>query len=97
MSRLVKLCVFLLVVLLGLLFHLRNAQPVLIDYYIGALELPYSASMVLTLSLGVVLGVLVSLPTQLRLRRENARLQKKVFTAEQEITALRFIPVRDGL
>jgi len=97
MSRLVKLCIFLIVVLLGLIFHLRNGQPVIIDYYLGSLELPFSASIVFVLSLGVVLGVLVSLPVHIRLKRENARLRKQVSIAEQEINALRVIPVKDNI
>ncbi|MFT5351653.1 MAG: putative integral membrane protein, partial [Gammaproteobacteria bacterium] len=76
MSRLIKLCIFLLVLLLGLLFHLRNAQSVLVDYYLGVLELPFSATVVFVLTLGVVLGVLVSIPLQVRLKRENTRLRK---------------------
>ena len=97
MSRLLKFCVFLVVVLIGLIFHLRNEQPVILDYYLGHLELPFSASIVAVLSLGVVLGVLVTLPAQLRLKRENARLLKKVSLSEQEIDALRVIPVKDSI
>lgn len=97
MSRLVKLCLFLFVVLIGLIFHLRNEQPVVIDYYLGSLEMPFSASIVFVLSIGVVLGVLVSLPVQLRLKRENARLLKQITIAEKEINALRVIPVKDNI
>ncbi len=97
MSRLVELCLFLFVVLLGLIFHLRNAQPVVIDYYLGSLELPFSASMVFVLSLGVVLGVLVSIPPHMKLKRENARLLKQASISEKEINALRVIPVQDSI
>ena len=97
MSRPVKLCIFLIVLIVGLLFHLRNTQFVIIDYYLGSLELPFSAIVVSVLSLGVILGVLVSVPAQLRLKRENNRLRKQVDITEKEINALRVIPVKDDL
>ncbi len=97
MSRLVKLCVFLLVLLLGVIFHLRNAQLVVIDYYLGTLELPFSATLVFVLSFGVVLGILASIPARIRLKRENARLLKQVSITEKEVNALRVIPVKDNI
>ncbi len=97
MSRLVKLCIFLFVSFLGLIFHLRNDQPVLVDYYLDTLELPFSFVVVLVLSLGVILGVLVSIPVRMRLKRENVRLLKQVSFTEKEINALRVIPVKDNL
>ena len=97
MSRLIKLCIFLFVMLLGLIFHLRNDQLVLMDYYIGVLELPFSFIVVLVLSLGVILGVLVSIPARLRLKSENARLLKQLSVTDKEIKALRVLPVKDNL
>jgi len=97
MSRLANLCIFLIVVLVGLIFHLRNSQPVLIDYYIGSLEIPFSASIVFILTIGVILGVVVSVPAQLKLKRENARLRKEMSVSEKEINALRVIPVKDNV
>jgi uncharacterized membrane protein YciS (DUF1049 family) len=81
----------------GLIFHLRNDQLVLMDYYIGVLELPFSFIVVFVLSLGVILGVLVSIPARLRLKSENARLFKQLSVTEKEINALRVLPVKDNL
>lgn len=97
MSRIFRICLFLLVFLLGLLFYLRNEQQVLIDYYLGAEEFSFTASVVLVLAIGVLLGYIVGVPANLRLRRENARLQKQVTVSEQEINALRAIPIKDEL
>ena len=97
MSRIVKLCIFLFVSFLGLIFHLRNHQLVVIDYYLGILDLPFSAIVVFVLSLGVILGVLVSLPARIKLKRENARLLRQISVTEKEINALRVIPVKDIL
>ena len=97
MSRLVKLCIFLFVLSLGLIFHLRNDQMVLMDYYIGVLELPFSFVVVFVLSIGVILGIVVSIPTRIKLKTENARLLKQLNVTEKEITALRVMPVKDSL
>ena len=97
MSRLVKLCIFLFVLLLGLIFHLRNDQQVLMDYYIGVLELPFSFVVVFVLSIGVILGIVVSIPSRIKLKAENARLLKQLNVTEKEITALRVMPVKDSL
>ena len=97
MSRLLKLCIFLFVLLLGLIFHLRNHQLVGMDYYLGVLELPFSFIVVAVLSIGVILGVLVSIPAQLKIKRENTRLHKQLSSTEKEINALRVIPVKDDL
>jgi len=97
MSRIVKLSIFLFVLLLGLIFHLRNDQTVLIDYYIGTLELPFSFVLVFTLSIGVILGVVASIPARIKLKSENARLLKQLNVTEKEITALRVMPIKDSL
>jgi uncharacterized membrane protein YciS (DUF1049 family) len=97
MSRIVKLSIFLFVLLLGLIFHLRNDQTVMMDYYIGTLELPFSFVLVFVLSIGVILGVVVSIPARIKLKSENARLLKQLNVTEKEITALRVMPIKDSL
>ena len=97
MSRLVKLCIFLAVVLIGLVFHLRNSQPVIVNYYLGQFELPFSAIVVIALSLGVALGYIVGLPAQLKVKRENARLKREIVVSAKELDALRVIPVKDDI
>ncbi len=97
MSRIVKLCIFLFVLILGLVFHLRNDQLVSIDYYLGILELPFSFIVVFVLSLGVFLGAMVSIPARLKLKTENARLQRQISVTDKEINALRVMPVKDTI
>ena len=97
MPRILKLCTFLFIVLLGLVFHLRNDQYVLIDYYLGSIEIVFSLAVVISLTLGVTLGYLVGLPARLKVKRENARLQKQISVSTKEINALRVIPVKDDI
>jgi lipopolysaccharide assembly protein A len=97
MPRLAKICLFLFMILLGLLFHLRNQQSVQIDYYLGSLDLALSATLVIILCFGVILGFLVGIPAKIAQKRESARLRKQLDMAEKEIDALRVIPVKNDL
>jgi hypothetical protein len=45
---------------------------------------------------GVVLGILASLGSIIKLRRERARLKHAVKMAEAEVNNLRSIPIRDA-
>ena len=96
MSRLITLGAILVFLALGLLFHVRNDQFVTLDYYAGAIDLPFSLWMFISLALGSVLGVLASLPVLLKLKRENSRLARQVRMTERELNNLRVIPLRDS-
>lgn len=63
----------LLVLLVGLAFHLRNRQAVIIDYYFGSQELPLSIALALALIGGAALGILSGLPLWLRLQGHKWR------------------------
>ena len=74
----VKLALVLLVVLLGLAFHLRNEQLVVIDLYLGRSEMPLSLALAVTLLAGACLGVLAGLPKWLAAKRDKAKLSKQL-------------------
>ncbi len=97
MSRVLKLILIFFVFLVGIVFYLRNDQFVQLDYYVDIIELRFSFWIILALGLGSLLGILVSLPALLKLKRENTRLLKRVKISEKEINNLRTIPVKDSL
>jgi uncharacterized integral membrane protein len=71
----VRIVVFLF--LLG--FALENTEPVVINFFLGYfLEAPLVAVMLGVLLTGCLLGVLIMLPTLLRVRREATRLRREV-------------------
>jgi len=84
-------------ILLGLLFHLRNQQSVQIDYYLGTLDFALSAIVVIVLCIGVILGFVVGIPAKMGQKRENARLRKQLDMVEKEIDTLRVIPVKNDV
>jgi putative membrane protein len=95
MSRLLKVCFFILIVFIGLIFHIKNDQLVELNYYVNSIPVSFSLVIVLTLCIGALLGVLASLPMILKLKHENAKLDRQVKITEKEINNLRVIPVKD--
>ncbi|MGR8948290.1 MAG: LapA family protein [Gammaproteobacteria bacterium] len=96
MVRLLQLIFVLLIAALGLAFHIRNDQPVELDFYYRAIELPLSWVLVAAFAVGVLLGFLAMLGTVMRLRREKRRISKQHDLAAEEVTNLRAIPLKDG-
>ena len=95
MKRVVGFLVLLSVLIIGILFAVLNAERVRFDYYLGVADVPLSALLVATLSLGAVLGVIASIGVVFRSRREVARLRRSVTLAEKEVDNLRAIPIRE--
>ena len=75
-----KIVLVLIVILIGLAFHLRNEQLVVIDYYLGNNEMPLSLALVVALFIGAVLGVLSGLPILIKLKRDKAKLGRQLKT-----------------
>lgn len=73
----------------GAAFALSNAQPVVLRYYVGMVEVPLSLALVLTLGIGVLLGVLAGTAMILRQRRQISRCKRSLALAEEEILQLR--------
>ena len=95
MSRLLKLVLILFIVVIGVVFHLRNDQPVMLDYLLGNAESYFSIWIVAALFIGALLGMASSLPLIIKLKGENVKLQRQVKVTEKEINNLRVIPVKD--
>lgn len=101
MSRYVKRILysilFIVVLIAGLLFFVKNNQVVEFNYIAGIKELPVSFLLFASLCLGVLLGLAASLPVILRLKQDKARLRKQISVTEKEINNLRVLPVRNTL
>lgn len=95
MSYIVYLIVFLLVLALGLSFAILNAEPVVLDYYFGSQHLSLSLVVLITLTVGVFTGIVVSLAIILKLKREVSRLRKANQALETDLASLRALPVRE--
>ena len=96
MKRIVTFILLLLVALLGLTFALMNAESVQINYYIGNFQAPLSLVVVIAIIVGAGFGILASTGIVLKQKRELAKLRKSNKLAEQEVSNLRALPLKDS-
>jgi putative membrane protein len=97
MLRLLKWLFAALVFVIGLWFAFLNNHPVEVNYVIDTRTVSLSIVLAILFALGFVFGVIASLIAILPLSRENRRLRKQVRVAEQEVSNLRSIPLKDAL
>ena len=96
MSRLVSLILTAIFVLLGLAFAVVNAKPVELNYFLATREVPLALVLVLTLTVGALMGIVFSLGMVIRLKRETLRLRRQIQLTEQEVVNLRTMPIKDA-
>lgn len=75
--RFISFLILCIVALVTFSFAVLNAQKVPIDYYIGTNEVPLSILLVLTFVIGLIIGIILLLPSQLRLKFELRRLRHR--------------------
>lgn len=94
MRKLLYLLVFVVIFALGTTFAGHYAEPVAIDYHFGKLSIPLSLLLALILLVGAALGMLTSLNTVLKIKRENKRLRKSIKWVEGENANLRTAAIK---
>ena len=95
MLRFIYFTCALLVIVLGVVFSVLNAENVQLNYYLGSVELPLSLVLVLAIIAGAILGIFASLSFIIGSRRSATKLKRSVEDAEKEIVNLRNIPIKD--
>ena len=95
MKFLPKLIFIIFLLLLGLVFHVKNHQLVTLNYYVGEVQLSFSIIIVLAVCVGVLLGILASIPIIIRNKQLNSRLKKEIKHREKEIDNYRITPTKD--
>lgn len=94
-KRILYTLTFIVVLLGGLLFFAKNNQTLEFNYIVDTVELPFSLVMLASLGLGVVLGLLATVPLILQLHHRNASLKKRIKKTEKEVDNLRVLPMKD--
>lgn len=83
--RLIYLILYSLLFILLLGFGLKNAEPVVLHYYLGiAWQAPLSLMVLILISLGVAAGIIGLLPIFIKQRRELVALRREVKTLKPE-------------
>ena len=95
-KRIIYSILFIVVLVCGLLFFVKNNQLQAVDYIIGSVELPLSILLLTSLAIGAVLGIIATVPLILRLNHQKSRLEKQVKLSEKEINNLRTLPSRQS-
>ena len=95
MVRLFGFISLIIVVVFGLSFAVLNAEPVSLNYYFGYRDIPLSMVVVLSLAVGAVIGVLVSVGMILRLKQQLGSLRRKLLAAEKQVGPLHILPAKE--
>lgn len=87
-----------LVVLLVLvaLFSVLNPGRISVDLAFAAVEMEKSVVLIGVLTIGWLFGLLCAMVAVLRLMHQRRQLRRALHLAEQEVQALRSMPVRDA-
>ncbi|MDH5408776.1 MAG: LapA family protein [Gammaproteobacteria bacterium] len=96
MKKIMSSVFFLVLVLFGIIFAVLNSDMVALNYYFDTQQVPLSLIMLLSMIIGTVIGVLVSMAQLLKARRDVSKLKKQVQLAEKEVSNLRTIPIKDS-
>ena len=72
-----------------------NTKTVFINLYFTSIQPKLPVLLLIVLCLGVVLGMLVMIPTIYRLKRRMKTLKKQVKNNSKELNNLRKIPLKD--
>lgn len=92
LSRIITYCCIATVIILGFSFAYLNANFVTINYFIGSRQLPLSLLMALSVVLGGILGLVVTIRLVFRLKRENFKLNQKIKSNIKALNQVRGIP-----
>jgi len=95
MVRLFGFLSLIVLVVFGLSFAVLNAEPVSFNYYFGYRDIPLSMIVVLSLAVGAVIGMLVSMGMILRLKQRLAGLRRKLQVAEKHADLLHILPAKE--
>ena len=95
MIRLAYIIFSLILLIIGILFAVLNAEPVTLHYYFGDKHIPLSLVLITAIILGAMLGIIASAGIIIKLKRDNSKLKKLTELSEKELTNLRTMPIKD--
>jgi putative membrane protein len=95
MIRLAYIIFSLILLIIGILFAVLNAEPVILHYYFGDKHIPLSLVLISAIIIGAILGIIASAGIIIKLKRDNSKLKKLTELSEKELTNLRTMPIKD--
>lgn len=95
MIRLAYIIFSLILLIIGILFAVLNAEPVTLHYYFGDKNIPLSLVLISAIIVGAILGIIASAGIIIKLKRDNSKLKKLTELSEKELKNLRTMPIKD--
>ena len=95
MLRLLKWIIYIAIVILGVSFAAFNAGDVSVNFYIRQVQIPIAVLVAVTLGVGLLGGLFVSLIRYWRLKIELMKTKNQLKMSEKEVKNLRDIPLKD--
>ena len=93
--RILKLLIIIIIMMLGAVFAVLNAEPVRFNFYFDSIELPLSLIVTAALGFGVVLGIVSGFGLVIGLKRQNVTLKRRSRLVNEEIKNLRNLPLKE--
>ena len=92
--RIFSYIILLIIMLIGLTFASLNSTSVVFNYYLGSKTITLSLLLVFAFGAGIFIGLLVSVFSWIRIKRDNLRLKLHLKNVEKEVKNLRSIPIK---
>ncbi|MFW0072755.1 MAG: lipopolysaccharide assembly LapA domain-containing protein [Coxiella-like endosymbiont] len=86
---------WIFIILLGITFSALNSQKITLNYYLDTQTIYLPLLILMTLLVGVILGMIAVLPSLLKNKQAARRLKSQVRRIEREVQNLRKIPIKD--
>ena len=93
--RIISYLFWLLIIALVVIFTIINSHVIDINFYFKSVRIYLPLLLFLILFLGSILGVLAMVPFILKLQNKIRLLKRRADQAEQEVSNLRSIPIKD--
>ena len=93
--RYVILAFWVIIILIALTFTALNSHSVIINYYLGTHTFSLPVLLLLVLCLGIILGVLMMMPSIWRAKNSARKYKQKIKHHAQELDNLRRMPIQE--
>jgi putative membrane protein len=98
MRPIIYFLIALPLVFLAATFSVKNSHIVTVSYYYGVEWLvPLSVLLFVVFVFGICVGYLASLKTVIRIQRQASAAKNEARQAEQEVSNLRSLPLKDAV
>lgn len=93
--RFVRICLYLVLIIIGVSFAALNSTSVNINFYFSNMTMPISVLITISLGFGLLIGLLLFAGKYWQLKVTLLRIKNQLKMTEKEIKNLRDIPLKN--